>query len=181
MNGIGPHQRGWRDLGIAEAADFPALHETGEGLGDLLDRGLGIPAVNVEQIDAVDAEARQRGIELAFQIVAGIVVTARTRLRITGDTGLRRDGEHVASAIALLGKKAANGRLGLVRAVDVRGVDMRHAFVKRRLQNGMGLRFICRAVEVRKGHRANADGGNQGAIGAKTSCLHEERPSEISP
>jgi len=128
--------------------------------------------MNIEQVHPVDTKPFQRPVKFGLKMRRRIVIDAGTGVRVLGDTGLRRDREQVTALISLPGKKTANDSLGPVWPIDIRCINMRHALIKRRGEYHVRLRLVCRAIEIGKGHRAIADGGDQGAVGAKSSCLH---------
>jgi hypothetical protein len=75
-NGRGATQRRGRDLGEADGADLACLLQSEQGLHYLLDRPGRLPAVHVVEVDVVEAEALQRGVEGHGEMLAAVVEAA---------------------------------------------------------------------------------------------------------
>ena len=137
MHGVGPAKRGGRNFRIAEPANLAFPDQARKCLCHLFNGDRGITAMNIEQIDPVNTKPRQRTVKFRLQMRRRIVVDARTGVRVPADAGLGCNREKIMASVSLLGEKTADGSFRAVRAVDIRGVDMRNALIKRRGKNGM--------------------------------------------
>jgi hypothetical protein len=57
VHGVGAVDRRGRGLGQPDVQDLSLSHEVGEGADGVLDRGVGVDAVLVVEVDAVGAQA----------------------------------------------------------------------------------------------------------------------------
>ena len=119
-------------LAEADLAGLAGLADLGERLHRLLDRGLGIGAVALVEVDVVGLQPLERGVDLLVDLLAGeAAVGLRHREEDLG-------GEDVGAAVEVL-QDLAPRRLGGAAAVDVGGVEEVDAGLEGRLGAGLGL------------------------------------------
>ena len=120
MHGIGGHDLLDARLGQSEVADLARADQLGHGAPCLLDRHLRIHAVQLVEIDRVDAEPAQRCIARSADMLGRAV--APIRGGVDGDEAdLRRDDDAVAQARAH--DVLADDLLVGERSVDIGGVE----------------------------------------------------------
>ena len=107
----------------AEIADLPRLDEVVQRLHRLLDRGVGVEAVDQVDIDVVSVEASQRGVDLLHDRRAGQAGAAGAVVHLPGD--LR--GYHDLLTAGVLLDRPSDELLRAARLVDVRRVPERDA------------------------------------------------------
>ena len=125
------------------ARTLPSRHQIVERAQGLLDRRVRIGTVDLIEVDPVGAQPLQARLDGAGMIVAPRCV-ARSALPI-GMPNL------VASTtcLAALADRLAEERLGVAVAVDVGGVEQRHAEVERAVHDGAGAGDVwMRPAEV---------------------------------
>ena len=165
MHGVGAADGGGAGFRQAEMADLAGADEVGDRAGHVLDRHGGVDAVLVEQVDAVGAEARQRG----FHHLADVVRVAVELGRADAEAELGGDHDLVADG----GKGFAHQLLVDVGAVDLGGVEEGDALVDGTPQEGDHvLARRRRAVGEAHAHAAEAEGGDLEAGGAELALLH---------
>jgi hypothetical protein len=118
------HQVPAREVRGADIAELAAAHQLIECRQRLLDRGVVVLAVELEQIDVIGAESPQRGLDRDEQMLArGAVVVGA----VAGREGrLGRDQD----PIALAGDCLAEDLLREAIGVDIGGVEHRDATIE---------------------------------------------------
>lgn len=158
-----------RHLGEADGADLAGRDQLGEGADALGDRHLLVPAMQVVEVDALDAEPRERGVELRPQRLG----TAVDRFHAVDQrhTAFAREHEFIATAAPLA--QGAPDELFIPAAAVERGrIEHADALIKSRVQKrqtGLGRRR--HAVGVTQGHAAETDPGQ----------LHRDSCSSSAP
>ena len=119
MDGLGELPAG--EVGQAVVADLAGPDEPVEGAQRLGQRGPGIPGVHLVEVDRVDTEAPQRGVERAGEV-------ARREAALVGarphrEAALGREHDAVGDLGRPGGQPAADDLLGDPGGVDVGGVD----------------------------------------------------------
>ena len=162
------------------SAIAPQVSSTGTSLVD---------AVQLPQVDVVDAEALQRGVDAGAHVLGPAVAGHRAVALHQADLG----GED--RLVAAAGEGAADQLLVGERPVDVGGVDERHAEVERAaddLDRDVVVALLG-AVGPGHAHAAEADGADGGARRAQGALLHSglqvdrqeaggvDRPAERRP
>ena len=166
--------RGLRGLPAGEVAD-PDVAGPAGGDGEvaggqrLLERRGVVPGVQLPQVDVVEAEPLERGVERGQQVAAGGAAAHRPG-RGAAD-GLGRD-QHVVARDDV-GEQAAEGALALAVAVDVGGVDQRAAGVDEGRELHGGLVLVGVAAP---GHGAQRQPGHDQAAAPERPLFHE-RPT----
>ncbi len=117
MHGVGAPDGVGPGFGQAEVADLALGDELGHGADGLLDRGVGVDAVLVVEVDVVGAEPLQRAFDREADVRRAAVEPAAAGVGHEPELG----GQHDLVAAALEG--AADELLVGVRAVDLGGVD----------------------------------------------------------
>ena len=112
-----PHRR------RAEVAHLARSHQVVEGRHGLLDRRLGVEAVDVVDVDVVGAQPPQRRVDLFEDGLAGQAAAAGAVVHLPADLG----GEHDVLAAGEPGDRPADELLRGAALVDVRGVPERDA------------------------------------------------------
>ncbi len=115
----------------ADVQRLALAHERVEGADRLLDGHVRVVAVRVEDVDVVDAHARERLLGAREQVLARASVRVRSVPHVVA--GLRRDDQLVAVRREVLAHHPAEVRLGRAvrRAVVVGQVEVRDALVER--------------------------------------------------
>jgi len=109
--------------------------------------------VDVEKIDAINAEPLERLVQLCFQIIRVIV---EPPLWLARDPRLGGD-MHPVPRAGVGGKPRADNLFRSAHAVNIGRVDMAHAAVAAHVQNGMAFRLARVAVKPGKRHRADPE------------------------
>ena len=123
------------DLGQADVADL-ALVLQGLELADLvLERDVGVDAVQLEQVDPLDAAAGAASSSTCWRRYAGRPTGIHDVRALAGQPGLGRDDHVVGVRVQRLGDQL----LGDVRAVGVGGVDEGDAELERAAQHAQRL------------------------------------------
>jgi hypothetical protein len=139
-----PSQRGGGGLGEAEEAHLARADELAHGADRLLDRGLRVHPVLVVEVDRVDPEPLQARVARRADVLRPAVDSPGGRVAPAHDPELR--GHHHARSTAP--QRLAHQLLVRVRAVDVGGVEHRHAEVERAVDRGDRLGLVPGPVEV---------------------------------
>ena len=148
MNRTGPCKRGWGDFRKPKGFYLSGPDKTSERLAHLLDGCGRITAMNVIEIDDIDTKAGKCLVEFGLKIGRAVVEIALTQLLPAGNARLRGNRKQLIAAVSLIREKSAYDGLGGSHSIDIGGVDMGHALIKRRAQNGMRLRLISCPVEI---------------------------------
>ena len=133
----------------------------------LLDRHVGVDAVQVVEVEGLEAEPRQRLLALPADRLRPAVAHGAARGAVVLEPALRRD-QDVGRAVA---QRAADDRLVVAAPVQRRGVEVRDAELDGALQRALGDALVLRIEEVAPGdaHAAEADGGDSGAVEAEAA------------
>lgn len=165
-----------RRLGQAEEPDLALLHQPGHGPDRLLDRRVGIDAVEVVEVDVIDAEPLQAAVDGATDVSGAAVRLQPGPLGVVVDAELGGDEGPVAAVL----QRLADQHLVGVGPVHLGGVEEGHAQLERPVDDLDGLRLVGAAVEGAHAHAAEADGGNFGTVAAQATGLHGAHPSRLS-
>jgi hypothetical protein len=154
---IGAAQQVVVDLGQAEVADLALGHQLGHRADGLLDLGRLWRAVQVVQVDDVDAEPDQAGLGRPLDV--GSLAADDPGLAVGAgpvDAELGRQLHLVPAA----GDRPADQHLVVARPVGVGRVEERHALVQRPVDGGDRLVPVGCAVPFAHPHAAEALGGD---------------------
>ena len=124
---------------MAEVADLALVNQVGECAEGLVEVGLGVPAVDLVEVDPVGAEPAQRVLDLADDPAAG----AATVVEVVAHRHERLGREH--DVVAASREGLADDDLGLAGGVDVCGVDERDARVERAVDDPDALVVVLGA------------------------------------
>ena len=141
--------------------DLSLRDQVGHRCDGLLDRHLGIHAVQVVQVDGLHSQAAQRGVAVGGD-AAGMGVQLDPALA-SDNAELRGDLKAVACDAA--GGDGSADKLFIVALpVAHGGVEHRDAGVEGRMDGGQGLPVVGRTVPLRQAHAAQSQGrGFQGS------------------
>src|SRR4051812_38926179 len=145
-----------RGLAEAEVADLALGDELAHRADGLLDRRLGIDAVQVVEVDVVAAEALQRALDRAAHVLRRAVERAAVgilRGRRGADPHLRGELDLVAAP----DDGAADELLVREGPVHLRGIEEGAAELEGPVDRRDRLALVGRAVEGRHAHAAQAD------------------------
>jgi hypothetical protein len=134
--------------------DLARLDDLRHRADGLLHRHGRIEAVQVPQVDVVDAESGQRRVDRRQRVPRTAVDLAWT---VEPEAELGRQHDLVAAA----GERPADELLVGAVAVDVGGVEERAAALDRGVHGGDRLRLVGTAVRVRHPHAAEAEAGHR--------------------
>ena len=155
-------------------ADVASLHEVGNRADRVLDRHVRVEARGTIDVDVVDAEPLQRvGCEGLHRGRPGVEADPAGG-RIAQRAELDADDRLVA--MVAVGKRLADQHLVVAHAVEVAGVDQRHAGIERGVDRGDALGAVGRTVEVRHAHAAEAECRNDGTGLAQLTSFHGRVP-----
>src|SRR3954454_20232124 len=156
-------------LGEAEVQHLAVGDQVRDGLRGLLDRGVRVDAVLVEQVDVVGAQALERPFDRDLDARMTAVDDAGAAPVVGHESELRGDLDLVASALDGL----PDDLLAQERAVDLGGVDVRDAELEGAVDGADRLRVVqgpFAGVGAGHGHRAEADAGD--LKGPEVCVLH---------
>ncbi len=169
VDGVGAAQGLRADLGQADVADQAGLHHLGDRADGLLDRDGRVEAGRAVDVDVVGAEAvqrvRERGLDRGGAGVVAEPVAERVAL------GAELDADHGAVAVAAA-QGLAQQQFVVAHAVEVASVEQGDAGVEGGVDGGDRLGVVGRAVGVRHAHQAEAEGGDDGSVGAEGARVH---------
>ena len=143
-------------LGQAQVADLALGHELGHRADGLLDLGRLRRAVQVVQVDDLDAEPGQRRLAGPLHVV---VLAADDAVRVARRPVDAELGSQL-HLVAPVRDAPADQDLVVARAVDVGGVDERHAQVERAIDGDDRLVPVGGAVPLAHPHAAQSLGGH---------------------
>ena len=143
-------------LGQPEMADLARSHQFGHGAHGLLDGYVAVAAVHVVQVDHVGLQSLQALVD-ALPHVRGIAASVELACGTVG--GVADDAEFGCERdlVAAVGEQLGDQLLVVSAAVDVGGVDERHAEVHGPVQGGQRFGVVDLAVHRRQRHGAEAD------------------------
>ena len=118
LDGVGAADDVDAGFGQAEVGDLAGVDELLDGAGDVLDRHVGVDAVLVEQVDAVDVQPAQ-GVLDGGADVLGAAVQAGGAAAVEGEPELGGDHDLVADRSQRLADELLVGE----RPVDLGGVE----------------------------------------------------------
>ena len=156
-------------LGEAEVQHLALGDQVGDGLRGLLDRGVRVDAVLVEQVDVVGAQALERPFDRGLDVRGTAVDHAGAAAGVGDEPELRGDLDLVAAALDGL----ADDLLTQERPVDLGGVDVGDTELEGTVDGADRLRVVQGAlagVGAGHGHRAEADAGD--LKGPEVCVLH---------
>ena len=146
-----------RRLAEPEVAHLALLHELGHRADRLLDLRARVHAVQVVEVDVVGAEALQRALDGAPDVLARPVGDPLRRvLGRRGEADAELRGQH--DLVAPAGERLAEQLLVRVRPVQLGRVEERAAELQRAVDRGDRLALVRGAVEGGHAHAAEADG-----------------------
>ena len=157
MHRMGTPDRLRAGLGEPDVAHVPRLYHLRDGRYGLLDgyrrihpgRAVDVDVVGAEPAQAVGEEVADRG--------RPPVGTRPGAGRIAQGAELHAEDHLVAAAPA---QRLVQQQLVVAHAVEVAGVEQRHAGVQRGVDRRDALLAICRTVEVGHAHAAQTDSGH---------------------
>src|SRR5712692_5461091 len=154
-------------FGKPDVADLARLHEPRHRADRLLDRHVGVDAVQVVEVDGLDAELREARVAGRAHVL-GPAVVGLGAVRVVDIAELGADHDAVAAAL----QRAAEHALVPALHVAVGGVEERDAQVHRAV-HGRYLHLVVALAEIRGGAaRAQADGGNRRAVFSELAVFH---------
>ncbi len=164
VHGVRLAQFGAGHLGQAQVAHLAGGDQFGHGADGLAQRHARVAAVHVVQVDDVNAQPPQAGVD-RLPDVGGVVADRPVRRVVLPalDGELRREGDLVAVRLDEGGEEL----LVAAEAVHVRGVEQGHAQIERDLQGLAGGGLVGVAVELAHAHAAQALDADQGSAGAE--------------
>ena len=136
----------------------------------VLDRGVGVDAVLVVEVDVLDTEAPQ-GALAGLPDIGGAAVDGAPRGR--ADVELDPELGSQEDLLAAVGDRAADELLVGVGAVHVGGVQEVAPQLQGALDRGDRLAFVGGAVEGRHAHAAQADLRDLRAVGPESALVHD--------
>ena len=150
---VRPPDGGRCGLGQAEIAHLALGHELAHRPDRLLNRGVGVDAVLVVEVDVVDAEPLQRAVAGLADVLGAAVDGALGRVvGVAHDAELGGDDRLVAAP----GQRLADEHLVGVRPVHVGRVEEVDPELERPVDGGGRLVVVGRTVEVGHPHAAQA-------------------------
>jgi hypothetical protein len=158
VDGVAAADGGDPCLGQADVADLAPGDQLGQGADGVLDRGIGVDAVLVVQVDVVGAEAPQGAFDRGADVGWAAVEDTGAAAGVGDHAELGRHHDLVAAAF----DRAANELLVGVRPVDLGGVEEGDAQVERPVDRADGLGVVAAGAGVggRHPHGAQADAGD---------------------
>jgi hypothetical protein len=156
----GPRRR----LTQAEVADLAGRHQFGHGPDRLLDRHVRVHPVLVVEIEVIDPEPAQRGVQRPPDVLGPAVRHAGWRVRrVRAELGRQLD------LVAPAGQRPAEQLLVRLRSIVVGRVEEGDAQLDRAVDRGDRPRLVDRAVAERHPHAAEADGRDLEALAQGSS------------
>jgi hypothetical protein len=149
-----------------------------ERLEGLLDRCLGVPAVDLVQVDVVGPETREAVVDLGHDRLAGQAApVGPAGVHVPVD--LRGDDDLVAAGVLL--QRLPDDLLARPGGVDVRGVEEVDAELDGLLDQRPAVLLaegprMAASVGFAERHAAEADAGHVEAGAAELHVLHASRP-----
>ena len=160
-------------LAQAEMADLALLDQARHRAHGVLDRHVGIDAMDVVEIDHVDAEPLQARLA-GDRHVVGLAVGAAALAARTADVAeLGGDDQAVAAS----GDRARDQLLVPAGAIGIRGVEHVDALLDRPMDGGGGFHVVGHAIVRRHAGAAQADGRDARTSRAELTVLHREKGS----
>ena len=137
---------------------FPCDDQFGERADGFFDGCLRVDAVLVVEVDVVGAEAPERTFDRGANVRRTAVEIARTRAGVGDETEFRREHDVVTTVLDGFADELLVGE----GAIDLRGVDQRHAEIERAMNgaDGLGVVGTRSGVRGRHPHRAETDTGD---------------------
>ena len=156
----------------ADVAGFPGPDDVVECLHRLLDRRLVVPAVDLVEVDVVELEALQRGVDRGEHVLPGeaaaVLPGHRPAMHLRRDDVLLPHPEELA-------QEAAGDDLALASVVDVGGVEEDDSAFDRPPHDRLGSRFVDRplaALMPAEAHHPQAHTRDTQAGAAEVDVLH---------
>jgi len=145
-------------LGQADVADLALGDQLGQGADGVLDRGVGVDAVLVVQVDVVGAEPTQRTLDRGADVRGAAVEDTGAASGVGDHAKLGRHHDLVATA----SDGPAEEFLVGVRPVDLGGVEEGDAQLQCPVDGADGLGVVAAGAGVGGGHPhgAKADAGD---------------------
>ena len=173
LDGVGPADRLDARLGEAEVLDLARLDQLLDRSRHVLDRHVRVDAVLIEQVDDVDPEPLERGLDGLLDVLRPAVqarpAPAGGRLGLEVEPELGGDHDLVAER----GQGLAHELLVRERAVDLGGVEEGDAaFDGRPEQRDHLLLVLGRAVREAHAHAAEPDGRDFQVAVSEFAFLH---------
>src|SRR5262249_31609914 len=158
-----------RGLREADVADFAGLYELGHGADGFLDRHIRIDPVLVEEVDVADAEALERSVDRAPDVLGAAVDAARPGARrVDREAEL---GGHL-ELVPTTGDRAPDEPLVGVWPVDLGGVEECHAELERAVDRPKARLLVALAVGPGHAHAAEALGGYLEPLASQSCPVH---------
>ncbi len=160
---MGAADIGGARLRQADEAHLAGLDQPRHGADDLLDRHRGVDPVLVEQVDVVEAEAPQRGVDHLTDVLGAAVDAGGLAVRADAEAELGRHHDAVAAAFQGLAEQRLVGE----GPVDLGGVEIGDAELEGAVDRGDRFGVVRRAVGLAHAHAAEADGRNREPLAAE--------------
>ena len=170
MDGGGATQVRHERFREADVADLARLDELRESSDRLLDRRPRVDAMLLVEVDRLDAEPAQARLARRADVLRASVEPGEPSAG-THDAELRRQHDLVASAA----DRAPDELLVVAVAVDVGGVEQRHAEIERAMDRRDAVGVGGAAVRTRHRHAAEADRRDHGTDASELAFLHDRR------
>lgn len=139
------------DFGQSEMADLAVLDQLSHGADRVRDRHVGIDAVKVVQVDNVDAQAGQRRLAVAADMVGPTVQAYAVVVADDAELCGHRDG------LAVPGQRSGDEPLVVSLAIAHRGVQQCHAEFERPADRADRLVVVGLTIALRKAHTSHAE------------------------
>ena len=155
-------------LGQADVQDLAFGDQFGERGDGFLDGGVRVDAVLVVQVDAVDAEPRQRALDRCAHVRWTAVDDARPVSGVGDQPELRGDDDLIAAALIARPTKF----FAVERTVDFGGVDVGHAEIQSAVDRPDRLVVVeTSAAGVDPGHRHSAKADPETSSPPRETCF----------
>jgi hypothetical protein len=158
VDGVGAADGVHPRLGQADVADLALGDQLGQGADGVLDRGVGVDAVLVVQVDVVGAEPPQGAVDRGADVGRAAVEVAGAAAGVGDHAELGRHHDLVAAAV----DGAAEEFLVGVGPVDLGGVEQGNTEVEGSVDGADGLGVVAARAGVGVGHphATEADAGD---------------------
>ncbi len=159
------------EVGQANVVDLAGAHGGIEERQGLFDRGVRVPGVHLVQIDRVDPQAAQAGVEGPGEVTSGQPDLIGTR---TGrEASLRRQHDVIANLWQPFGQPTTDDLLRAAVAVHVRSVDQVAADLDEPVELGVGGLLVGLGPER---HRSERQRRHADTTRSQNAVLHHDLP-----
>ena len=158
-----------RERAAADVAHLAGADQVVERAQGLVDRDVGLGAVDLVEVDPVGLEAAQRRFALLDDVAARVALHVRV-FGVHHAVDLRGQDDVVAAAVAL--ERLAGHLFAAADAVDIGGIDEVDALIERLVDDG--VRVVGRGLAAEH-HAAEAEAADLDAGAAEGSEFHMVR------